>query len=109
MRAGELRHRVTIQTLGDTTQNAYGESQGSWSSGRTVYASVQPVGGSEIEELGRMVPIMNHLVRMRYQPDVTLTPKNRLLWGTRELNITSVLKTDEVSEEWRITCTERIA
>lgn len=109
MRAGQLRHRVAIQSLGDTTQNPYGESQGSWTTNRTVYASVEPVGGSETDELGRVASLVTHMVRIRYQPDITLTPKNRLLWGTRELNIVSVLKSEEVSREWRITCTERVA
>ncbi|MBO8183770.1 MAG: phage head closure protein, partial [Archaeoglobus sp.] len=46
MRAGELRHRITIQQMQDT-QNEYGEPTKEWVDAATVWASIEGLRGRE--------------------------------------------------------------
>ena len=66
MRAGALRNRVQIQSLGSTYDD-YGDLSNSWSEGDTVWASIFPVGGTEVDIAKEMVGVVTHVVKMRYR------------------------------------------
>ena len=105
MRAGRLRHRVSIQSQG-TTLDDYGESTDSWSTDDTVWAAVEPVSGSERDIGEQMVGVVTHRVVMRYVS--SLTPNKRILFGSRVLNINSVLNIDERNERLSLFCMEEV-
>ena len=105
VRAGRLRHRVAIQSQ-STTLDDYGEATGSWSTGDTVWAAVEPVSGSERDIGEGKAGIVSHRVVMRYNSSVS--PKKRLLFGSRVLNIDSVINVDELNERMSLFCVEEV-
>jgi SPP1 family predicted phage head-tail adaptor len=105
MRAGRLKHRVAIQTQSTTLDN-YGEFTGSWATDNTVWASVEPVNGSELDIGEGMAGVISHRVMMRYISGVT--PKTRLLFGSRVLNIESVINHEERNEYLKLMCKEEV-
>ena len=66
MRAGALRNRVEIQSLGSTYYD-YGDLSNSWSEGDTVWASIFPVSGTEVDIAKEMIGVVTHVVKMRYR------------------------------------------
>tara|TARA_R110000824_G_scaffold393791_2_gene593159 strand:- start:1079 stop:1408 length:330 start_codon:yes stop_codon:yes gene_type:complete len=105
LRAGRLRHRVSIQTQ-STTLDGYGEATGGWATDSTVWAAVEPVSGSERDVGEGKVGIVSHRVVMRYLS--TISPKMRLLFGARVLNIDSVINFDEKNERLSLFCVEEV-
>lgn len=104
-RAGQLRHRVTIQTPAVTT-DPYGQSQPTWENLGTYYASVKPLSGREKQIASAIRDDISHLVTMRYQPSQTFYPIHRILYGTRTFNIGAVINVDEKNHTLLIYCTE---
>lgn len=86
MQSGRLRERVAIQAA-TVTQNTYGEEIESWATSATVWAQVLPGSVSERFQAaaGQRASEITHTVRMRFRSDIT--PKKRLLWETRTLEI----------------------
>ena len=85
MRAGRLRHRVTIQR-GTPGQDAYGAEVLTWSDVATVWAEVHtPFTGNEQTQMDERIAMMTHQVTIRHRNDVTA--KMRLLWDGRTLEI----------------------
>lgn len=104
MRAGRLRHQVTIQQLTRTTDGAGGYTQ-SWSTFATVWAQVTPVRGLE-QPLGdgTAAPI-THEVRLRWVDGVR--PDMRISHDGRTLTISGPpLNIDERDREMVLTCSE---
>lgn len=105
MRAGTLRHRVTIQQ-NTPTQDAFGEPIESWSTYATVWAAVEPLTGNE-----RFVPVgaqvqatVSTRIRIRYRDGVT--NQMRVLWGSRIYRIEAVLNLEERDREIHLLCEE---
>ena len=73
MRAGKLRHRVTIQqlTAGSPQQLPSGEPDTSWADYLTVYASIEPLRGRELLLAQQLVSEVSVRIRMRYRAGVT--------------------------------------
>ena len=103
MRAGNLRHRVAIQSVTDTA-SAFGDVSQSWSTVATVWASVTPLTAREALEADQVKTKISHKVTMRYRSDVST--KNRLSYDSRTLNITSVLNVDEKNKTLVVLCVE---
>ena len=108
MRAGQLRHRITIQTDGATTQNAYGEVEPVWSDTDTVWGSVEPLTGTELFRAQQVQPDVTCRVRMRYR---ALSPDQRLTFtdrqdATRTLDIVAALEPKFRGAELEVLCRE---
>lgn len=103
MRAGQLRHRVTIQGVTDTA-SAFGDVSQSWSSVATVWASVEPLNAREAFEAEQTKTKVSHKVMMRYRSDVST--KNRVQHDSRTLNITSVINVGERNKTLMLLCVE---
>lgn len=103
MRAGRLRHRVEIQTLGETRDPA-GDVVPAWTTDATVWAGIEPLRGRELVTAERIEGRTPIRVRMRHYPG--LTSANRLLFGSRELNIDSVASIRETDREMEVMCWE---
>lgn len=106
VRAGRLRHRVTIQTRSQSV-NEYGEPSNSWSELDQVWAAIEPINGDERVEMQSSARQghTSHRVTVRYLANVDAT--DRVLFGSRVLEIVSVLNFDEKDEFLTLLCREK--
>jgi len=103
MRAGLLRHQVTIQTRTDI-RDGKGTAVETWSDVTTVWGSIEPLQGKEYYDAHRENADITHRARIRYRPGVTR--ENRLLYGSRIFDIEAVLNPDERNRELTLLCRE---
>jgi SPP1 family predicted phage head-tail adaptor len=87
LRAGRLRHRVSIQSVG-TSYDGYGDLSDSWTTDATVWASVSPTSGDEKDIASENTGIDTHTVKIRYRAGIT--SQNRILFGSRVFQIQGV-------------------
>lgn len=83
MRAGELRHRLTIRRAATTDDGRGGQTITGWPDVTTVWGSVEAIGAREFLQAGAMQNAATSLVRMRYTANLTV--KDRLYWADRSL------------------------
>ena len=102
MKAGALRHQVTIQSASTVSDGAGGHTK-AWADGATVYAAIAPVTGSEPFLAHQEQSAVSHVVKLRHR---TLAASSRLKFGTRIFKIESVLNPDERSRELMVLCEE---
>jgi SPP1 family predicted phage head-tail adaptor len=84
MRAGLLRHRVTIQQA-TTTTNERGAKVPGWEDVATVWADVRTPTGRERTANETTVATLTHVVTVRYRRDVTAA--HRIKWDERVLSL----------------------
>lgn len=106
MRAGQLRHRIVIQSVTET-RDSFGQPQPSWSTFAERYAEILPQSGREYLAARTITPELTHLVRLRGVTGVT--PKMRVLLGTRVLDILAAVPVEERTRELLLTCRELVA
>ncbi len=104
MRAGRLRKRVAVQSLSET-ENGFGQKTKTWSTSETRWAFIEPLSGRELEKARAVRSDVTHRVTMR-AGGLTVTPEQRLLFGSRILNIASITNTEERNRELIFMCTE---
>lgn len=107
MQIGRLRERVAIQAM-SVTQNTSGELIETWATAATVWASVRPGAINErfSAAAGQRASEITHTVRIRFRTDIT--PKKRLLWETRELEILGQMDPDGKRSDLVIMCKEEL-
>lgn len=103
MKAGELRHRVTIQQKA-VSQDAIGGQVETWSTVTTVWAAVEPLAGRDYMEGKRLVAEVSTRVRMRYRAGVV--PEMRVVYGTHTYDVVSVIDFREEHRELALMCRE---
>jgi SPP1 family predicted phage head-tail adaptor len=103
MRAGRLRHQITIQQS-TPAQNAKGEPIDSWGTFATVWASIEPIGGGERFAADQVIADATHRVTIRYTAGVE--PKMRVLFGSRVFDIREVRNLEERNRTMELTCRE---
>ena len=69
MRAGNLRHLVSLQSA-VKTQDGYGQKIETWSEYAQVYADIQPLQGRESYNAQQLNSEITVMVKMRYRSDV---------------------------------------
>lgn len=108
MRAGKLRHQVTIQSLtaGSPTRKPDGTLDAAWTDaiGNPVAASIDPVTGKESFLAGGHLAEVDHKIRIRYRAGITA--KQRVLFGSRVFDILAVLNWEERNKELLLLCKE---
>lgn len=105
MRAGDLRHRVTILNPVETVKDAIGTPQLQWVAVDVgVPANVTPLGESEILTARQAGATTTHRVAMRYRTDVS--PRTRLEFNGRRLAIEATINRDERNRELLLRCHE---
>jgi len=111
MKAGSLKHRVTIQTPTDSQSSATGAVSRTWATLATVWTRIEPVGSKEGSSRAlASQPEATHKVTMRYQQDKTITTHCRVIYGTRVLDIVGPpLNWDEANRMLILYCKEAIA
>lgn len=105
MRAGKLRHRVTVQR-DNGERSEFGGPEESWSDVTTRWMTVEPLSGRELWNAQQVRPDVTHKVTARHLDGVTT--KHRLKFGTRVLQIESVINPVERNEELMILCKELV-
>jgi SPP1 family predicted phage head-tail adaptor len=109
MRAGRLRHRVTIQTP-SRTRNGAGEQTVSWSDSATVSARVESLNGNEYENDKQMSADITHRVTIRWHPSVSVDATKRFKFvthsNTRYLQIIAANNPEEQDREIVCNCKE---
>ncbi len=104
---GSMRQRVEIQEFAAGTPNSYGEAKPTWRTVTTVWANVQPIGGSEPFQAGRVSAETTHTVDLRYVS--WLTAKHRLRLDGVVLNVESAVNPDGRKRFHRLTCIQTTA
>ena len=104
MRAGRLRHRITIQNP-TKQRNQVGETVLAWKDLATVWAAVEPVSGKEFFAAKQVIAEVTHKIRTRYRPGIS--PQSRVLFNGRTFEVNSVINRDERNRELEIMATEQ--
>lgn len=106
MRAGTLRHRVTIEQP-VVAQDEHGQPIETWATFRKrVPAQVEGVSGSEGARGEQVLPTVTDLVRLRYLDGVT--PRMRVVHDTRVLNIEQAIDPSGHRRELHLQCKEAV-
>ena len=93
MRAGRLRHTISIEKITET-QNDYGEAVKAWSDHLAdVRAAIEPINGREYFAQDSRHAEVTTRFRLRYAEGIT--NKMRIRFGTRYYNIVSVILPEE--------------
>lgn len=100
-----MRHPVTIQEVVETT-NAIGEVAETWTTLSEVWASIEPISGREFQVVQQIAAETTHKVSIRYLEGVT--PKHRVLFGSRVFDILAVRNVEEVGRVMDLLCRERL-
>lgn len=104
MRAGTLRHRVTIEQQ-SVSRGTDGEEIVSWVELATVWAAVEPLSGREFFAANQIQSELSHRIRMRHRGDVT--PKMRVHWDGRLFDVETVIADRTHARELHLMCVER--
>ena len=97
MRAGALRHTISIQESTETSDGLGGFST-TWSDKTgmgSVPAAIWPLSAKESLDALKLELQVTHKIRIRYRSGITA--KNRVKFGTRTFNIISLINRDERS------------
>lgn len=104
IRAGMLRHRVTLQER-STATDSFGQPIETWSDVGTYWAAVKPLRGREGEAIRQVKAEATHRVVLRAVAPVTTAM--RLVFDGRVLDIIEALDVDERGRELNLVCIER--
>jgi len=106
--AARLRNKVIIQAYTDTIDAAGGPS-GTWSNFITRWAAVVPLNGAEYFSSQQLGVDVNVRIRLRFDSLAqTITPKHRVLWGSRTFDIKTVINPQEKNKEIILMCGEAL-
>ena len=103
MRSGRLRHQVKIQV--PVHPDAWSSDE-SWVDYATVWASIEPLRGTEFFAARQTNAEVSGKVVMRYLAGVK--PDMRILHGSRTFEIVSVVDVEERHRELQIMVNERV-
>jgi len=109
IRAGNLRHKVTVQQLvaGSPQQKASGEPDETWTTVATVWASIEPLRGREVltaQQFGSEVKVR---IRMRYCTLVAdITAAMRVVYDGKYYGIVAVIDPMLKHREIELMCTQ---
>lgn len=106
MEAGKLRHYVELQRV-TVTSDSHGDQVKEWATIATAWASIEQLSGREFLQASQAMSDVNVRIRIRGRTDVTLTPKDRVLYGARTFDIRHVLDWGDRGVETQLMCTER--
>ena len=105
MRAGELRHRVVIQSKSASQSATTGEVTYTWAEVDTVWAAVEPLSEREFISGPAELQQVNTRILMRYRADVT--SEMRCTWNGHTYDIESVIH-DPMRTQLTLLCVEAV-
>lgn len=109
MRVGSYRHKVLLQNATTTKNASTGQQTKTWRTAATQMASIAPVQGRAYFQAQGDRAEITHEIRTRYNPDVTITIRDRVVFGSRTFEIRSVINERERDREWVLMCVETVS
>jgi len=103
MRAGELRHQVTLQSP-TQARNAFNEMETTWTDVATVWAAIEWRSGRRYLEAAQLNAEVQGVIRIRYRSGVQ--PYWRFKFGDRYISILSMTNIYERNREIQFNCKE---
>jgi len=103
MRAGRLRHRVTLQKL-SLYQDTTGAKINRYTNVITVWAEINPFKGKEFFDSHKEIGEITHKIIIRYYEGINRDW--RIKFGNRTFNVLSVINTGERNLYIEIICKE---
>lgn len=103
---GAMRQKVILQRRSNVTDAGGGVSV-SWTDVAALWAEITPLTGNESVQAMRVQPVQNYLVRLRRREDVT--PDDRLMFGSRVLEIKSITNVNQRGHWMQCRCQEGVA
>jgi|TARA_Y100000114_G_C11730800_1_gene313451 SPP1 family predicted phage head-tail adaptor len=100
---GNMRHRINLKRATNTTDTGGGMTQ-SFSTLKTLFASVKPISGKELYRHGKLEESVTHEIMIRYRSDINTSDK--ILFDSREFNIRHIRNLDERKRYMLLICTE---
>lgn len=107
MRAGQLRHRITILTPSGEVRDSYGGVTPQWSELAKPWAEIIPVSARELEVARGYSPTVSHQIRIRYRTDIN--SRCTISYATRSFSINGVVDPDGRRRELLMYCTEIVS
>jgi len=101
MRAGSLRHKVTIERV-TTEPDEIGQPIETWTAVGTFPASVEPINGREYFAADAAQSEVTTRIRMRYQAGIT--QHDRATHGGQVYEVLSVINPEMRNEELVLMC-----
>lgn len=105
MEAGKLRNRVDLQRV-TVTRDSHGDQVKTWATLATVWASIEPLSGREFLQASQVMSDVTVRIKIRGNPDLALTPKDRVKFGARVFDIRHVIDWGGRGVETQLLCTE---
>ena len=103
MRAGELRHRITLQKPVQT-RSSFNELVTTYTDVDTVWAAVEWQSGRRFEAAKQLNAEVQGIIRIRYRSDVRA--EWRIKYGDRYIQILSIANVRERDQELQLNCKE---
>lgn len=104
MRAGQLRHFISIELNDATTQDSLGGIEPSWKTYHRGWSNVVELAGRELEFARQRAPNSTFQINLRFIPNVTTDM--RIRHDQRLLNIENVNNVGERNIELLLLCSE---
>ena len=105
MRSGELRHRIELQT-NTPVANAIDELVDTYTTFATVWGAIEPLSGNRLFLAQQADSQIQGVVRIRYRKDVV--PTMRIKFGSRYLQIISIIDREERHQELQVMYKEKL-
>lgn len=108
MRVGSMNRRLAIQSK-STAQDSTGQPLNTWTAVATVWASIHPLSGAELERAQSIHPEISHEIGIRYAAawaDPKVMAKYRGVYKSRIFNFHASMNTDEGNVEITVLASE---
>jgi len=106
--SGKLRHKVSVQRLNRIDAGG-GSYNVEWETFASPYAWIKPLSGTESLFGMQLEDTITHDIIIRYKASRTITPENRIKFGSRLFNIRSVINVEERNRWLQIRAEEGVA
>lgn len=100
---GSKQKRITIQRAVATTDGQGGRSK-AWITRCQVWAHERPLNGREALQASTVTATLSSVWEIWYRTDVSV--KDRIVFGSRTLEIEAVIDPTDTREELHLTCAE---
>ena len=104
MRAGKLRHRISIERAIETQDSSYNEAVLQWVLFAEVSANIIPLSGRELIRAKQVELETDTEITIRYLDG--LSPKMRIVYRGRFFEILNIINTEERNREIHLLCSE---
>lgn len=105
VRAGQLRHKITIQAIAATRDAAGGQAT-TYTDGDVVWGAIRPLNGRELFTARSVAADVTHEITIRRYEG--LTPKMRFSHDSRYFNIEHIRNIEERDRLMIVLCKEAV-